>query len=52
MQSKAVVFTAPNTVEIQTNQPGTIFKIYARADFGSVVVDVPLENVPESLQEG
>ncbi len=41
-----------NTVEINTNQPGTIFTIYARADFGSVVVDVPLENVPEPLREG
>ena len=41
-----------NTVEINTNQPGTIFTIYARADFGSVVVDVPLENVPEPPWEG
>ncbi len=41
-----------NTVEIHTDQPGAIFTIYARADFGSVVVDVPLENVPESLWEG
>ncbi|MGB9359010.1 MAG: PspC domain-containing protein [Acidimicrobiia bacterium] len=41
-----------NTVEIYANQPGTIFTIYARADFGSVVVDVPLENVPEPLWEG
>jgi len=41
-----------NTVEIHTNQPGTIFTIHARADFGSVVVDVPLENVPEPLWEG
>ena len=41
-----------NTVEINTDLPQTIFTIYARADFGSVVVDVPLENVPEPLWEG
>ena len=41
-----------NTVEIRTNQPGTIFTIYARADFGSVVVDIPNENVPEPPREG
>jgi phage shock protein PspC (stress-responsive transcriptional regulator) len=41
-----------NTVEIHTDLPETIFTIYARADFGSVVVDVPLEDVPEPLREG
>jgi len=41
-----------NTVEVHTNQPGTIFTIYARADFGSVVVDIPNENVPEPPREG
>lgn len=41
-----------NTVEIRTDRPGATFTIDARVDFGSVVVDVPLENVPEPLWEG
>ena len=41
-----------NTVEIRADEPAAIFTIDARADFGSVIVDVPLENVPEPLWEG
>ena len=41
-----------NTVEIRGDLPDAIFAIYGRADFGSVVIDVPLEDVPEPLWEG
>ena len=41
-----------NTVDVNADYPEVTFTIHARADFGSVVVDVPLESVPEPLREG
>jgi phage shock protein PspC (stress-responsive transcriptional regulator) len=39
-----------NTAETSTDVlPGAVFAVTARADFGSVVVDVPLENEPRPL---
>lgn len=38
-----------NTAETGTNLPQLIFTVDARADFGSVVVDVPLENEPRPI---
>ena len=38
-----------NTAETGAEEPNVVFTIYARADFGSVVVDVPLENEPRPL---
>jgi phage shock protein PspC (stress-responsive transcriptional regulator) len=35
-----------NTAETGDKEPNVVFTIYARADFGTVVVDVPLENEP------
>ena len=37
------------TTETGTGLPDTIFTIDARVDFGSVDVDVPLENEPRPL---
>jgi len=38
-----------NTAETGSDLPNVIFNVDARADFGSVVVDVPLENEPRPL---
>jgi len=38
-----------NTAETDAEAPNVVFTIYARADFGTVVVDVPLENEPRPL---
>ena len=38
-----------NTAETGAEVPNVAFNIYARADFGTVVVDVPLENEPRPL---
>jgi hypothetical protein len=38
-----------NTAETGADVPNVIFAIDARADFGTVVVDVPLENEPRPL---
>ena len=38
-----------NTAEAGVEVPNVVFTIYARADFGSVVVDVPLETEPRPI---
>ena len=39
-----------NTAETGVEVPNAVFTIYARADFGTVVVDVPLESEPRPLE--